>query len=81
MKYIIYLILFFVLFSSCEKEQSYVTSIQLDKSELVLNVGEEYQFVAFHEASDAPTPHYIWSVSDKAKASISNTGLLSVYKD
>jgi uncharacterized protein YjdB len=80
MKHIIYFFLLSILFS-CEKEQPQVTSIRLDKSDLELYVGEEYQFVVYHEDSNAPTPQYIWNISDKTIATISNNGLLKVFNN
>lgn len=83
LKYIIVFSLFFssVFLFSCEKEKAIVTTIQLDRSELVMNIGEEYQFVVSHEASDAPKPSYTWEVSNNTIASISDAGLLKVLKD
>lgn len=64
MKKLLFLMsLIWVTLSSCEKEEPVVTSIDLDKSELELKVGETYDFKVSHNPPDAKAPTYEWNVS------------------
>lgn len=53
------IILLAILFSCKSEEDPIVTSIQLDKTELTLKVGEEYAFKVLKTPENAPTPNYI----------------------
>lgn len=52
-----------LLFACEKKEDPVVTSISIDKSELTLKVGDEYQFKASHIDPNAPAPEYTWEVA------------------
>lgn len=63
-------------FSSCEKKERVITAIHLESNNLILNAGEEYQFVVIHEPSDLPVPNYKWNLSPQEEGGeISETGL------
>lgn len=55
------IVLLVILFGCKSEEDLIVTSIQLDKTELTLKVGEEYNFEVLKTPENAPTPNYIWS--------------------
>lgn len=51
-----------------------VTGVSLDKNELKLNVGQNYQLNATVEPSDATNKQLIWTSEDTSVATVDNTG-------
>lgn len=54
------IIMLAMLFACKSDDDQVLTSIQLDKTELTLKVGEEYQFQVIKNPETAPTPEYGW---------------------
>ena len=71
-----------IMFSSlvlfgCSKELTeapIVTSIQLDKTDLTLQIGESYAFKVTYQTEKAQQPDYIWSTSDQSILSVTADG-------
>lgn len=58
------IILLVMLFACKSDDDTVLSSIKLDKTELTLKVGEEYTFKVIKNPEDAPTPSYTWSVEN-----------------
>ena len=78
--FFIVVFLFSLLYSCKEEKDERIISIHLNVTNLELNVGDEYQFTVMHEPGNLPTPSCQWQIYPTSGATISETGLLKVYR-
>lgn len=75
--------LFFVLstvvlfFTSCEKDEETVSSIQIDQQSITIKIGEQHQFNVNHSPSNLKAPFYQWVSSNPQVVSITSEGLIT----
>lgn len=66
-----------LLFSSCEKDEETISSIQINQQALTLKIGEQHQFTVNHSPNSLKAPEYKWASSNPQVVSITAEGIIT----